>query len=574
MTAHFLTSAAAAILFASTASAQVIYADANLTTGANDGSSWANAFQGTGAVQDALNIVAAGEDIYAADGLYITSTTTGERALSFRLRTGVTLFGGFAGGEASPDERPPFGTAVSILSADQQNDDSSGGTTADNSYHVVRAQNTDETAVLDGFTCTGGNANVTAGNNNDRGGGIICLNGQSPTIRNCVFIGNSCVFGGGAGYVNNAAPRFENCSFIDNQGGAFGGAFDIAGGNNTAFDGCYFEGNEASRAGALEIFMTNNASVANSVFIGNRATGTAGGGAFWLGSGGSTSITNCTIVGNFASSQNQGGIRNQGAVVTAMNCILWGNQGPNGAQAAINQANATANLNYSIVEGGFVGTGTGNLATDPNFMDLAGGDLRLALPSPAVDAGNGNAVPAGSIGDFAGARRIVDEPGTANSGLGDPVDIGAFEFTTNIGAIFCNPVNINSTGVSSRLDAQGSTSVAANDLTLSASQLPLNVFGFMIASRDRGFVANPAGSAGNLCLSGSIGRYVGPGQIQSTGATGGFSLTIDTTAIAQPTGSVPAEAGTSWSFQAWHRDTVGGTPTSNFTDGVRITFDS
>lgn len=570
MTAHLALAAAAATLFASSASAQVLYADANLTTGSNDGSSWDNAFQGSSSLQDALAIVAAGEDIYVADGLYVTATT-GNRGTSFRVRNDVGIYGGFAGGEASPDARPAFGVAESILSADQMGDDASGGSNAENSYHVIRTAAANSSAILDGFTCTGGLSNVGS-NNNDRGAGILCINGVSPTIRNCVFRNNTCTFGGGAGYVNGSAPSFINCSFIDNQGGAFGGAFDLNGGNNTVFDGCYFEGNSGSRAGALEIFSTNNCTVANSVFVGNTATGGSGGGAFWVGTGGSTSIINCTIVGNFATSQAQAGIREQGATVTATNCILWGNQGPGGAQGPNNQVNAAATVNYSIVEGGFTGGGTGNLDTDPNFVDQAGGDFRLALPSPAVDAGNGT-IAADFPADFNGARRVFDELGTANTGTGDPVDVGAFEFTANIGSVFCDPVNANSTGLRGRIDAEGSSSLAANDITLVASQLPMSAFGFFIASRDRGFTPNPAGSAGNLCLSGAIGRYVGPGQIQSTGMTTSFSLAINNGAIPQPTGLVAATVGESWSFQAWHRDQVIGVPTSNFTDGVRITFE-
>ncbi|MFT5734992.1 MAG: hypothetical protein ACJA2W_001951 [Planctomycetota bacterium] len=569
MTARFVVAAAAASLLASTAAADTIYADAGLASGAGDGTSWTNAFQGASAVQDALAVAVAGDDIYVAGGTYVTAAV-GMRALSFRLANNVRIFGGFAGGESSPDARPAFGVAESILSADLAGDDASGGSRAENAFHVIRTNGTNSTAVIDGFTVSGGNSNGS-GSNADRGGGILCVSGVSPTIRDCKFIDNSCTFGGGAGYVNGSAPRFEGCSFIDNVGGAFGGAFDIAGGGPIVFDGCYFEGNRASRAGALEIFSTSNATVMNSVFVGNTATGSSGGGAFWVGSGGSTRIVNCTIVGNSSTNQNQGGIRAQGATVNASNCILWDNEGPGGAQSAANQVNGAANVNYSIVEGGFTG-GTGNLATDPSFVNLGGGDFRLALPSPAVDAGNGNALLAGFPADFDGARRTFDEAGTANTGAGAPVDMGAFELTTNIGAVFCDPVTINSTGGTGRIDAVGSTSLAANDVTLVASQLPMNAFGFFLASRQRGFTANPAGSAGNLCLSGAIGRYVGPGQIQDTGATNSFSLTIDVTAIPQPTGSVPAMIGNSWSFQAWHRDSIIGIPTSNFTDGVRITF--
>ena len=97
-------------------------------------------------------------------------------------------------------------------------------------------------------------------------------------------------------------------------------------------------------------------------------------------------------------------------------------------------------------------------------------------------------------------------------------------------------------------------------------------FSFFLTSRTQGFSANPGGSQGNLCLAGAIGRYVGPGQIQSSGATGSITLQLNLGAMPQPTGPVAAVAGQTWNFQAWYRDAVAGTPTSNFTDGLRVTF--
>ncbi len=73
-------------------------------------------------------------------------------------------------------------------------------------------------------------------------------------------------------------------------------------------------------------------------------------------------------------------------------------------------------------------------------------------------------------------------------------------------------------------------------LTLNAGSLPNNAFGFFLTSGTAGFVANPGGSMGNLCLSGAIGRYVGQGQIKNSGATGAFSLGIDLTQTPTPTG--------------------------------------
>ena len=115
---------------------------------------------------------------------------------------------------------------------------------------------------------------------------------------------------------------------------------------------------------------------------------------------------------------------------------------------------------------------------------------------------------------------------------------------------------------------------ALNDLTLTAGDLPTNSFGFFLASQTQAQVANPGGSAGNLCLGGAIGRYVGPGPGPELRLrTGAFSLALDLTNTPQPTGAVAvAGRGDTWSFTTWHRDAVAGTTTSNFTDGLEITF--
>jgi hypothetical protein len=102
--------------------------------------------------------------------------------------------------------------------------------------------------------------------------------------------------------------------------------------------------------------------------------------------------------------------------------------------------------------------------------------------------------------------------------------------------------------------------------------LPTNAFGFFLASRAQGFTQSPGSSQGNLCLGGAIGRYVGPGQIQSSGPLGRISLAIDNTQVPQPSGAVSVQPGETWNFQLWHRDSVGGSVTSNFTDGYEIVF--
>ncbi len=147
-----------------------------------------------------------------------------------------------------------------------------------------------------------------------------------------------------------------------------------------------------------------------------------------------------------------------------------------------------------------------------------------------------------------------------------------FGAAADLGATYCSPAVLNASGDAGEISALGSARRSSNDVTLTASSLPQNQFGFFLNSQTQGFVVAPGGSIGNLCLGGSIGRYAGPGQVLSSGATGAFSLALDLAITPTPSGLVSISPGETWNFQAWYRDTVLGIPISNFTDGLAITF--
>lgn len=140
-----------------------------------------------------------------------------------------------------------------------------------------------------------------------------------------------------------------------------------------------------------------------------------------------------------------------------------------------------------------------------------------------------------------------------------------------LGANFCGPAVVNSTGQSAVLAGVGTNVVAANNFRFRASQLPQNAFGFGLVSASTGFVANPGGSTGNLCLGGSLGRFID--QIQSSGAGGTITVAVNAASLPQPTGPVAIAAGQTWSFQLWYRDSGPTGATSNFTDGLTVTFE-
>lgn len=163
---------------------------------------------------------------------------------------------------------------------------------------------------------------------------------------------------------------------------------------------------------------------------------------------------------------------------------------------------------------------------------------------------------------------------------------GSFETTDGIAASFLNrwgpdictigqpycDANANSTGLAASITARGSTFASDLDVSLRATELPQDAFAFFVTSRTQGFTANPGGSAGNLCLAGTIGRYIGPGQVQSSGGAGQVDLTLDMTMIPTGSGFVSVMAGDTWNYQCWFRDAIGDQATSNFTDGVELVF--
>ena len=412
----------ALFLLAPGALAGTRYVNVGLATGANDGSSWANAHQGADGLATALAAAGSGDQVWVAAGTYLP-TLSGVRTFSFQLKTGVEVFGGFAGFESALGQRD-VALNVTILSGDLGGNDPSLIFT-DNAYHVVNGAGTTATAVLDGFSVRGGNSNG-GGTNQDRGGGILCVSGANPTIRQTTFSANRCTFGGGAGYINSSSPTFTDCVFDGNFGGSFGGAFDMATGVAATFERCRFTNNSAARAGGIEIFGGSSVKVYNSLFQGNISTSSSGGGAMFI-SGSSPQIRNCTILNNVANFNPTGGILGSSATPSIVNCIVDQNLGQGGASGTTAQISpSNLSVTYSLV---FGYVGVGNVSGPPIFDNCGPAPLRIAPTSTGVDAGSNAGLPVSSLFDLSGAPRRTNNLGVPDSGLGSAplIDMGAYE---------------------------------------------------------------------------------------------------------------------------------------------------
>jgi predicted outer membrane repeat protein len=436
-------------------------------TGLNTGASWADAYTD---LQSALAAATSGDEVWVAGGTYKPTTGT-DRSISFNLKDGVALYGGFAATESSRDQRD-WTTNVTTLSGDI----GIPGTETDNSIHVVHAADL-SSATLDGFTIAAGYAEGQT----PQGGGMLSTD-CALTLVNLVFNANRAyveshdwnqptVYGGGAyisgGEANLSSITFSSNSAVSVYGQACGGGLAISAesatlthvdfsGNSTNYCGggmyctgpdltlreVVFWGNEAGDGGGLysrvdspkltNVTFTENAAtwsggavfnqsrseaiLTNAVFLGNTAK--LDGGALRNDST-SVTLTNATFAGN--SSPSAGGaiysyaLPGEECLVTLVNCIVWDN-------GDVPITGGTNTISYSIVQGGFAGDG--NLDVDPQFVDAAHGDLHVNRGSPAIDAGTSIGAP---TADLDRRQRPLDGDGDGVAGF----DLGAYEKPPN-----------------------------------------------------------------------------------------------------------------------------------------------
>ena len=224
------------------AEAKVVYV-AKTGQDTNDGLSWSTARL---TVQAGLNAAVSGDQVWVAAGTYVERIT---------LASGVALYGGFTGHEASFDQRD-WTANRTIL------DGNAAGAVV-----ISPAGATPETRI-DGFSLRNGKA--------DRGGGIYCQT-SSPSIVNNSIMGCTAGIGGGI-HCEASSPVITNNTITGNIATA-GGKYNGGGGI---------------------CCKSSSPTITNNTITNNKATGDG----LWIGGGGIycyssyATITNNTIVGN------------------------------------------------------------------------------------------------------------------------------------------------------------------------------------------------------------------------------------------------------------------------------------
>jgi len=367
-----------------------VYVDIN-AKGLSNGTSWEDAYPN---LQRAINESDVDSEIWVAKGIYRPTGFPNEsidipeetdptypRYRHFTLRNGIAVYGGFEGNEAVREQRD-IEKNETVLSGDMDDD---GQYSDSDLFHVMINVNLDSSAILDGFTITGGNADLDKSTEIDHheqhGGGMYNHYSSSPEIYNCLFTRNYALVSGGGMENRQSGPYIENCIFENNvsfRGGGmnnanssprlyrtefknnatiegYGGAIfndeksrgffnectfsdnkseDGAAISNNVFsdiriNACIFENNIAERNGGAITNSESNPVIWFSTFKGNKAV--SGGGAIENYSESEPKIIGCKFYNNEVTGFGDGGaILSTSGKPVVVSSVFYDNSAPNG----------------------------------------------------------------------------------------------------------------------------------------------------------------------------------------------------------------------------------------------------
>lgn len=381
------------------------FVDASRPDDSGAATNWATAKQ---TIQAAVDLATDGDTVLVTNGVYATGGA---------VSPPFDLYGDGSFVTSALMNRVCITNAITIRSVNGPEVTIIQGA-SNNGSAALRCVQLFPSALMDGFTLTGGKA-LSGSSRPDMAGGGAFLH-TNAVMNRCIITGNSADVGGGVLILTNAV--LNNCVLGWNSAGYEGGGVFCADGGT--LNNCLLNGNTVAYVG------------------GNGGNG--GGAALYNGGG----MLNCTVSGNSAAHYGGGVFMPMGG--TLDNCIVWGNDGNNidAYDAAIRNT-----CSSPLMEG------EGNICAEPMFINGVNSNFQLQAGSPCINAGNNSTV--STTNDLAGNSRIiggvVDMGAYENKAAGTDVDVDGMDDLWELnqfgGRHFAVPDTICSNGVNTILEA-------------------------------------------------------------------------------------------------------------------------
>jgi len=228
------------------------------------------------------------------------------------------------------------------------------------------------------------------GHASDDGGGVACQYGASPMIVDCVFGGNDADYEGAAvSLSNNSQVDIHNCTFIDNDAAV--AALYVGSGCSAVVDGSIFDGNNAFDGGAITCFQ-GTVALADCQLFDNTCDDWGGAVRLYEATG---TFTQCSFVRNSAGQGAAALLCTEGSSATLIQCIIAYSQNSStiycaaGGSASLSCCNLYANYGGDWVGciAGQAGV-NGNISEDPLFCDIDNDNFLLDEISPCATEQN------------------------------------------------------------------------------------------------------------------------------------------------------------------------------------------
>ena len=357
-------------------------------TGTGDGSSWDNA---SGDLQKMIDELAESTpsqtgEVWVAAGTYTPQSqliSGTAYSASFRMRDGISVYGGFAGTESTKLERVKksampwdFQNPTVLEAAYYSHDDlawtNNKWTLTSDSRHVVwfapmsgQSAFTNVTT-LDGVTIQGGYAQGGTGMDDfmtDRGAGVY-MDGANAYLSNCIVRENYATGNGGGVYLKNG--RVQTSLIYNNNADADGGAVYVENRglvhrsmltNNSALNGAGVYLYNGAETGSddpdhPEYLILSTCVVSNNTVRGNGAVYCDKGGVLMQNTITNNECVTATDATDVNASQTGGIYVDEYALV--LNSVLWNNQmqgGTNIPMYARNPSAAKVRFLYNAISG-------------------------------------------------------------------------------------------------------------------------------------------------------------------------------------------------------------------------------